>query len=30
MPAKALLFPPEEAAELREAAIGEWLAALSR
>ncbi len=30
MPAKALLFPPEEAAALREAAIGEWLAALSR
>ena len=30
MPAKALLFSPEEAAALREAAIGEWLAALSR
>ena len=30
MPEKVLLFSPEEAAALREAAVGEWLAALSR
>jgi hypothetical protein len=30
LPGKALLYSPEEAAQLREGAIGEWLAALSR